>query len=310
MNGRRILRLGLAAAAAFGLAGTGFAQSPAPRSLTSGPGVQGIELVQFAPREGSQPRMRGGLQGRFDYYALVMSWSPTHCETTDRPDVQQCRPRDGRRFSFILHGLWPQYERGYPENCPSDSRPFVSQRTIDGMADIMPSKGLMIHEYRKHGVCSGLDPDGYFGLSRKLFEKIRVPKRFQAPDQNQMVDTSAVIDEFVATNPGLKPDMLAVSCGGPGNRLREVRVCFTQDGQFRSCGSNENQRRLCASPRVFVPPVRLSRGEPRGGEQGGGRGFAPSQIQPGQIQPGQIQPGQIQPGQMLPGPVPPNSRNL
>ena len=119
-------------------------------------------------------------------------------KTTDRPDVQQCRPRDGRRFSFILHGLWPQYERGYPENCPAESRPFIPQRTIDGMADIMPSKGLMIHEYRKHGVCSGLDPDGYFALSRKLFEKIRVPKRFHAPDQNQMVDTTAVVDEFVA----------------------------------------------------------------------------------------------------------------
>ncbi len=285
MNARRIARLGLAAAAAFGFAGAGLAQS------TSAPGIlPGVERVQFAPREGSQPRIRGGMQGRFDYYALVMSWSPTHCETTDRPDVQQCRPRDGRRFAFILHGLWPQYERGYPESCPTNTRPFVEQRTIDAMADIMPSKGLMIHEYRKHGTCSGLEPHGYFALSRKLFEKIRVPKRFHAPDQNQMVDTSAVIDEFVAANPGLKPDMLAISCGGPGNRLREVRVCFSQDGQFRSCGSNENQRRLCASPRVFVPPVRESRGGFRGGEQGGGRGQ--------------------QPGQMLPGPVPPPARNL
>jgi ribonuclease T2 len=52
--------------------------------------------------------------------------------------------------------------------------------------------------------------------------------------------------------------MIAVSCGGPGNRLREVRICFTKDGAFRACGKNENQRRLCAAARMYVPPVRLS----------------------------------------------------
>ena len=101
MSGLRIARLGMAAAASFAFAGAGLAYTPlreTPLGLSPA-GVPGLERVQFAPREGSQPRMRGGMQGRFDYYALVLSWSPTHCETTDRPDIQQCRPRDGRRFS-------------------------------------------------------------------------------------------------------------------------------------------------------------------------------------------------------------------
>lgn len=283
---RSMLALG-AIAVATGLAGTASGQSLSAGTFSAAPA---IERVQFAPREGSQPRMRGGVQGRFDYYTLVLSWSPTHCETADRPDAQQCRPRDGRRYSFVLHGLWPQHERGFPEHCPTPGRPFVPENTIDRMSDIMPSRGLIIHEYRKHGTCSGLDADGYFALSRKLYDKVRVPKRFHQPDQNQMVDTNAVIDEFVSANPGLKPDMLAVACGGPGNRLREVRVCFTPDGAFRPCGSNENQRRLCASPRVFVPPVRTSQGGPiqRGG-QGQGQGGS---------------------GPLLPGPVPPGGRNL
>ncbi len=217
-----------------------------------------LEQAQFAPRPGSEPRIRGGLPSRFDYYALAMSWSPTHCATTDRRDEQQCNPRDGRRFAFVLHGLWPQHERGYPEFCPTRDRPFVPQRTIERMGDIMPSRGLIIHQYRKHGVCSGLDPDGYFNLSRALFQKVKVPQRFISPEQEQMVDTSTLVQEFVVANPGLRPDMLAVVCGGPGNRLREVRVCFSQDGAFRACGGNENQRRLCSAPRVFVPPVRES----------------------------------------------------
>ena len=90
--------------------------------------------------------MRGGVPGRFDYYSLVLSWSPTFCATAQRPDEQQCNPRDGRRFAFVLHGLWPQYERGFPQDCPSASRPFVPQHTIDRMSGAMPSRGLIIHD--------------------------------------------------------------------------------------------------------------------------------------------------------------------
>lgn len=239
---------------------------------------------------GQQQQRRGGVQGEFDYYALVLSWSPTHCATTTRRDDSQCNRRDGRQFSFVLHGLWPQHERGYPEFCPTAQRPFVPESTIGRIMDIMPSRGLILHEYKKHGVCSGLTPDGYYDLSRKLYQKVKIPARFAQPLENQMVDTGAIVTEFVAANPGLKPDMLAVSCGGPGDRLREIRVCFTPDGQFRSCGSNENQRKLCASSRVFVPPVRESRdGPPRDNSSPGRRPGAP----------------------MLPGPaMPPGSRAL
>jgi ribonuclease T2 len=214
----------------------------------------------YRPPAESRTSVRGGVPGRFDYYALVLSWSPTHCATAERPDATQCNRRDGRRFSFVLHGLWPQYERGFPDSCPTRDRPFVPNSTIDRIMDVMPSRGLVIHEYRKHGVCSGLGPDAYFGLARKLFSNIKIPQRFVGPTNNQMIDTRAVIGEFVGANPGLRPQMLAVSCGGPGNRLREIRICFSREGQFRECGTNENQTRLCSAPRVFVPPVRQGRG--------------------------------------------------
>ena len=95
--------------------------------------------------------------GQFDYYALALSWSPTHCSTPEgENDTLQCSRRDGRRYAFVLHGLWPQYEHGYPESCRIEQRPFVPQPVIDNVLDIMPSKGLVIHQYRKHGTCSGL----------------------------------------------------------------------------------------------------------------------------------------------------------
>jgi ribonuclease T2 len=198
------------------------------------------------------------LPGEFDYYTLVLSWSPTYCasiETDDRDP--QCNRRDGRRFAFVLHGLWPQYEKGWPEFCRTRRKPFVPHDLIDGMLDIMPSPRLVIHEYRKHGTCSGLAPAGYYALSRRLFQEINIPRRYINPFETQFVSPEDLTDELLAINPGLTPDMIAITCGGPGNRLREVRVCFDRAGKPRACSAaNENQRRLCSANRMFVPPVR------------------------------------------------------
>jgi ribonuclease T2 len=201
-----------------------------------------------------------GLPGKFDYYSLVLSWSPSYCAGLIRGDYDpQCHRRDGRRYAFILHGLWPQYERGYPEFCPTRERAFVPQSVIDRMQDIMPSPKLTIHEYRKHGTCSGFDPAGYYDLSRNLFAKVKIPGRFQNPTAAAFVSPAEVVQDFLAANPGMKADMLAIVCDPrAGNRLKEIRVCFSKDGDLRSCGPNEDQRRLCSAGRMYVPPVRPS----------------------------------------------------
>ncbi len=230
----------------------------------------GDERGNFRQQNSRAGSSQADVPGRFDYYALVLSWSPTHCLGVPRGKRDpQCDPR-GRRFAFVLHGLWPQYERGFPNSCRTREKPFVPQRTIDKMRDIMPSPGLTIHEYRKHGTCSGMGPEAYYDLSRRLFDKVKVPPRFRDPTQQQMLPTRQVIDEFLTANPKLKPDMMAIVCGRSGNRLREVRICFSREGEFRTCGSNENQRKLCNSPRVYVPPVRQGRALPER-DQGGPR---------------------------------------
>ncbi|MGE0630205.1 MAG: ribonuclease T [Hyphomicrobiaceae bacterium] len=230
-------------------------------------------LLPIAAHAQRNDDRKGGVPGRFDYYALVLSWSPTYClEVARGKRDPQCDRRDGRRFAFVLHGLWPQYERGYPDFCRTRDKPFVPQRTIDRMRDIMPSAGLTIHEYRKHGTCTGLSPDGYYELSRRLFEKIKIPPRFRDPTSHQTIPMRQVIDEFMAANPKLKPDMIAVSCGRPGNRIKDVRICFSREGEFRTCGGNERQRRMCGAPRVYIPPVRVGRPIPPSGRSGGGQG--------------------------------------
>ncbi len=223
--------------------------------------VSGGAQAQRAPYGAEKYATPGSSSGRnqagkFDYYTMVLSWSPTHCsEVSVRSDDMQCNRRDGRRYAFVLHGLWPQYHNGYPEACFIRNRPFVPRPVIDDMLDIMPAPGLIIHEYKKHGTCSGLDARSYFALSKKLYRSIKMPEQFTNPMEPIRIAPDEIEHAFIKANPGLKPDMISVSCNG--SRLREVRICFSKEGQPQACGNNE--RRSCQAASIVIPPVRSSK---------------------------------------------------
>jgi len=228
----------------------------------------GSATAQYAPyRQRPNAYDRGSARGDrdhrpgvFDYYVLALSWSPTYCAglRSGRRDPQ-CD--GGRPYAFVLHGLWPQYQRGWPQDCRSPDRGWVPAPVAERMLDIMPSKKLVFHEYRKHGTCTGLGVDGYFDLARRLYEKVKIPRRFVRLSDNRFtIAPGALMRAFLDVNPDLKPDMIVVACGGAGNRLKEVRVCFDKRGSFRSCGRNEDQAKLCRADRMYVPPVRAGAG--------------------------------------------------
>jgi ribonuclease T2 len=125
------------------------------------------------------------------------------------------------------------------------------------MLDIMPARQLIIHEYKKHGTCSGLDPEGYFGLARKLYNSVKIPARFQNPTDMQTVSPDDVLADFLNSNPDLKSNMIAVSCDrGGDSQLKEVHICISREGQPAPCGRNEVQRKMCDAQSMSVPPVR------------------------------------------------------
>jgi ribonuclease T2 len=189
--------------------------------------------------------------GKFDFYVLALSWTPSYCEAEGdrRGSDEQCSR--GRPYSFVVHGLWPQYERGFPNSCVTPA-PWVASGLIRSMLDLMPARGLIIHEWRTHGTCSGLGPESYFNAVRRAYARVAIPERFQAIEKHTMVSPAEVEEAFLAANPDLKPDMIAVTCDS--RRLREVRICMNTDLAFRSCG--EIDRRACRIPRVVMPPVR------------------------------------------------------
>jgi len=194
--------------------------------------------------------------GDFDYYALVLSWSPTHCLTEGhRRGDAQCKT--GGDTDFILHGLWPQYDVGWPEDCYRGKRPWIPSNVIQDMEDIMPDKGVIIHEYKAHGTCTGLSPAAYFDAARDAYDQITIPRALDDPKKQRFLSPENIESEFLAANDWLEPDMIAVTCRR-GN-LFDVRVCFTKDLEPRACGENINQRRLCPLGRIIVPVSRSDR---------------------------------------------------
>lgn len=169
-----------------------------------------------------------GKPGDFDFYVLALSWSPTWCATA--PEAASSEQCDGGH-GFILHGLWPQYERGYPEFCEAAERP--SRRDMAVAQDISPDPGLLAHMWRKHGSCSGLSPHDYFAEARDAFDAIRMPPEFANPEADTRLSAYDVENAFIAENSGLERDAIAVSCGD--GLVEEVRICLTRDLAFRSC---------------------------------------------------------------------------
>ena len=209
-----------------------------------------------APKDRNEAPRERNAAGQFDYYALVLSWSPAFCASGGHDDSPQCSQSNARPYSFVLHGLWPQYQKGWPQDCPTSAPAYVPRPLINEMLDIMPASQLVIHEYKKHGTCSGLKPADYFALARKLYTSVKIPERFSQPAETQFVSPDDVIAEFRKVNPDIGQDMIAVSCSGSGDRLREVHICVSQDGKPAACGKNEVQRKMCSADKMTVLPVR------------------------------------------------------
>jgi ribonuclease T2 len=132
----------------------------------------------------------------------------------------------------------------------------VPEERIAEMLPVMPSKRLIIHQWRKHGSCSGLTQDAYFDLTRELFARIRIPARYIAPSTAVTVAPGELVDDFARANAWLEPSMMAVDCGNRRDRgrLEEIRICFSRQGDPRPCGANEH--RQCRATSLVLPPVR------------------------------------------------------
>jgi ribonuclease T2 len=188
--------------------------------------------------------------GNFDFYLLTLSWSPGFCETGGAAkSPEQCSV--GANLGFVVHGLWPQFQHGYPSDCDPNPRP-VSRVALEETHGVFPNEGLARYEWRKHGTCTGLSPEAFFASVKRARASIAIPDAFDAPSAQQTMAPIDIQRAFVAANGGLRLETMAIGCAR--GELQEVRLCLSKDlRQFVSCP--EVARATCRSQTVVVAPV-------------------------------------------------------
>ncbi len=185
--------------------------------------------------------------GQFDYYVMALSWSPNWCATEgDARAAEQCASQQDH--GWILHGLWPQFERGYPQYCQTANRPPSRAMTRD-MADIMGSAGLAWHQWKKHGTCTGLDASSYYSLSRAAYATVQRPQLLRDLTKTVRIAPEVIEQTFLQSNPRLKARQITITC--KAGHIQEARICLTKDLTFRTCG--QDVLKDCSKPALFTP---------------------------------------------------------
>ena len=188
--------------------------------------------------------------GQFDYYVMALSWSPNWCELEgDAKGSDQCAARHDH--GWILHGLWPQYHRGFPSYCRTSER-APSRGQTNAMADIMGTGGLAWHQWKKHGVCSGLSSAEYYELSRKAYASVQRPEVFRKLTKDIKLPASVVEDAWLKANPQLEADGITITCRQ--GHIQEARVCLSRDLEPVPCG--QDVVRDCRMKDAVFTPVR------------------------------------------------------
>lgn len=180
----------------------------------------------------ASPVQANDTPGNFDYYVMSLSWSSNWCVLEgDARGSPQCAP--DADFGWVLHGLWPQYETGYPADCPTNQQPPSRSQTA-AMADIMGTSGLAWYQWNKHGVCAGLDAAGYFALARSAYAQINRPAILRQIDRIISLPASLIEQVFLGENPALSADQITITC--KQGHIQEARICLTRDLEYRTCG--------------------------------------------------------------------------
>ncbi|MEM9351003.1 MAG: ribonuclease T2 [Pseudomonadota bacterium] len=190
----------------------------------------------------------GEKAGEFDYYVLALSWSPNWCALEGKArGAEQCE----RDLGWSLHGLWPQYNEGWPAFCPTPER-APSRAMTAAMADIMGSSGLAWHQWRKHGTCAGVSAEEYFSQSRFAYESVVRPPVLRQLDRRFQISAKVIEDAFLQSNPDLEPDMITITCRQ--GHIQEARICLTKGLVPRTCG--RDVMRDCQLTDAVLEPVK------------------------------------------------------
>lgn len=182
---------------------------------------------------------------QFDYYLLSMSWAPTYC--AEHPTDQTSECTIGGHTAFVLHGLWPQANDGAPPLSCAPARP-VAASIVTHMLQFFPSRGLVQHEWEKHGTCTGLSSDDYFRQVEQAYTGVHVPPRYFHLDSEQQIAVSEIEHDFATLNRA-DDKSFRISCHAGG--LVAVEACLDKDLHYQACTASVRE---CPGRQVTLLP--------------------------------------------------------
>jgi ribonuclease T2 len=140
-----------------------FSEDPGPRQC--GPG-------NLAGLESRVPRIACWASG-FDFYVLALSWSPAYCL------AEGAAPTGSNALKTVIWALSCMVSgRRTKPATPNSALARTRARALatgPGLSRLLPSMGLIGHQWRKHGSCSGLTQRDYFDVTRAARERISIP---------------------------------------------------------------------------------------------------------------------------------------
>ena len=156
-------------------------------------------------------------------YTLALSWSPEFCKP--RQDARSHRVQcsgDNGSFGLVVHGLWPQGSRTWPQWCGS-ANPLTPRQVRENMC-MMPSARLVARQWAKHGSCMVKRPETYFGITRVLWESLRIPD-YDRISREENLTAGRIREAFAEANPGWSAAQVGVKLNRDG-WLQELRLCY------------------------------------------------------------------------------------
>lgn len=170
--------------------------------------------------------------GVFSYYKLAITRAPEWCIVNNSPQESQCR------YEYVLFGLWPQCERGFPTRCALGDYGLIDNMDERGLLNVYPSLGAIRQQWEYHGTCSGLSRSNYFGMAVRLYQSVQMPEiRPGQYTDNQLLHLIARENRGYLTE-----EMIELICDAQPKEplarpdtLDEVHICFDRQGVPTPC---------------------------------------------------------------------------
>lgn len=165
-------------------------------------------------------------------YTLALSWSPEFCKPRKRQPAhaRQCSGQAGL-FGLVVHGLWPESGRSWPQWCNAAREPLP--REVATNMCLTPSAALLARQWAKHGACMTKRPATYFKVTRILWQGLRLPDLDRVSREKDLT-AGTIRTRFTDANPDWPREAVGVHLNARG-WLEELHLCYDKRFMPAAC---------------------------------------------------------------------------